>query len=132
MTIDRSSFSPNEAWILLRLNQAPISTEVNGDFHAMAIMDASSGMIFGVEMVPETQPEISEIQARWLLSTSAYQAGGRLAWIFIATESLADQACTAASTMKIEVRRVPASDLAEITKEATDGFAARISGGRHE
>lgn len=130
MTIDPSSFSPNEAWILFRLNQTPISTEVDGDFHAMAIMDVSSGMILGMEMVPTTQAEVSEIQARRLLSTSADQAGGRPASVFIATESFAAQACTAASTMKIEVRRLAASELAEITKEATDGFAAYVSSGR--
>lgn len=74
MTIDPSSFSPNEAWILFRLNGTPISTEVDGDYHAMAIMDVASGMIFGMEMVPTTQPEISEIQTRMLLSTSADRA----------------------------------------------------------
>ncbi len=132
MIIDPSTFGRNEAWILFRLNGAPIPTEMDGDFHAMAIMDAYSGMICGMEMISTTQPEISEIQARKLLSASANQAGGRPTSLFIASEDFATQMCTAASTMKIEVQRVPASDLSELTQEARDGFAAHVSSGRNQ
>ncbi|HQU15920.1 MAG: DUF6930 domain-containing protein [Gammaproteobacteria bacterium] len=129
MPIDPSSFDQNEAWILFRLNGAPIRTEADGDFNAMAIMEVTSGMIFGMELVPIAHKEISELQARKLLNSSANQAGGRPVSLFIATEEQAAQISTAAETMKIEVKRVAASDFSEITKEARDGFANHVSCG---
>ena len=129
MPIDPSSFGQNEAWILFHLNDTPIRTEADGDFNAMGIMEVASGMIFGMEMVPIAHEEISEIQARRLLSSSATKAGGRPGSLFIASEEQAAQISSTAGTMRIEVKRVPARDLSEITKEARDGFAKHVSGG---
>jgi len=128
MAIDPSSFSQNETWILFRLNERPICTEADGDFHAMAIMEAASGIILGVEMVPITHEEISELQARRLLSASANKAGDRPTFLFIGSEEQADQISSAAGTMKIEVKRVPARDFSEITGQARDSFAKHVSG----
>jgi len=129
MAIDPSSFSQNEAWILFRLNDTPIRTVADGDFNAVAIMEVTSGLIFGVEMVPITHEEISELQVRRLLSASASEAGGRPTALFIASEEKAVQISLAAGTMRIEVKRVPESDLSKLTKEARDGFARHVSGG---
>lgn len=130
MPIDPSAFHQNEAWILFRLNAAPIRTERDGDFNAMAIMEVATGMIYGMEMVQISHQEISELQARRLLSSASSKAGGRPRSLFIASEEPAAQITSAAGTMKIEVKRVPASDLSGITKEAREGFAIHVVGDR--
>ena len=128
MPIDPSAFSQNEAWILFRLNDSPIRTEVDGDFNAMTIMEVASGILLGMEMVSIAYEEISELQARRLLSSSAGKAGGLPVSLFIASEEQADKATSAALTMRIDVKRVPARDLSDVTKEARDGFAKHVSG----
>lgn len=130
--IDPSTYDDNEAWILFRLNDAPIRTVADGDFNAMAIMEVSTGMIFGMEMIPIAHAEISEIQARKLLVSSANKAGRRPSILFIASEDHAKHISTAAETMGIEVQRVPGKDFAELTKEAREGFARHVArGGVH-
>jgi len=44
-------FAPNQAWILFKLNQVPISTETDGEFDVIALMDAASLFI-----TPSTKP----------------------------------------------------------------------------
>ena len=130
MPLDPSQFSRNEAWILFRLNDAPVRTESDGDFDAMAIMEITSRMIFGMELVPLAEQQLSELHSRRLLTASAKQAGGRPAYLYVASEQEAEQLTIAAAAMGVTVRRVPESDLAAITREAREGFAAHISGGR--
>jgi len=45
-------FAPNQAWILFKLNQVPISTETDGEFDVIALMDAASLFMLGSEFVP--------------------------------------------------------------------------------
>lgn len=35
-------FQVNEAWIVFKLNDAPIQTEADGDFNVFALMDAAN------------------------------------------------------------------------------------------
>jgi hypothetical protein len=130
LSLDPSNFRQNEAWIMFRLNDAPVRTELDGDFNAMAIMEVATGMIFGMELIPIAEPQISELVGRRLLSTAAQEAGGRPASLYVASEQLADQVSTAAATMGITVRRVPETDFVEIVREARDSFADHVSGGR--
>jgi hypothetical protein len=130
LSLDPSKFGQNEAWILFRLNDAPVRTERDGDFNAMAIMEVSSGMIFGMELIPVADPQISEIGARRLLSAAAEQAGGRPASLYVASGQLADQVSIAATTMGIAVRHVPEAGFIEIVREARDSFAAHVTSGR--
>lgn len=126
--IDPSTYSGNEAWVLFRLNEAPIRTEADGDFNAMAIMEVSTGMIFGMEMVPVESAEIVQIHARRLLESAASNAGGRPSILLIASEDQASQISAAAETMDIEVKRVPGKYFSELTKEAREGFTRHVSG----
>jgi hypothetical protein len=130
LSLDPSKFRQNEAWILFRLNDGPVRTELDGDFNAMAIMEVFTGMIFGMELIPIADPQISELGARRLLSAAAEEAGGRPASLYVASELVADQVSTAAATMGIAVRRVPEADFVEIVREARDGFAVHVSGSR--
>lgn len=39
---DPGQFQINEAWIVFKLNDAPVITEVDGDFNVLALMDAAT------------------------------------------------------------------------------------------
>lgn len=85
MPIDPSDFSRNDAWLLFQLNDAPVQTMTDGDFHAMAIMEVSTGMSFGMEMMDVGDSEMSETQSRKLLTTSGKQAGSLPRRLFVAS-----------------------------------------------
>ena len=53
-------FQVNEAWIAFKLNEIPITTETDGDFNVIALMDAASCIILGAEFVSATSAEPSE------------------------------------------------------------------------
>lgn len=72
---DPSQFSPNDAWILFRLNDAPIVTEQDGDFDVLCLMDAASCYILGNDFVPILEgADPAPIAAR-LLAAAQQQAG---------------------------------------------------------
>ena len=67
MAIDPHEYNWNEAWLLFRLNDAPVCTESDGDFNVMAIMDVGTGLILGMEFVGVLQEELSEFESSRLL-----------------------------------------------------------------
>lgn len=129
MPIEPSDYAHNEAWLLFQLNEAPVLTEADGDFNAMAIMEVATGMIFGMELVQVTMPGLPEFLSRKLLTDAEGQAGLRPRKLFIASEDEAGELIKVAKVMGIEIERVPAKDLSGITQEAREGFAAHVSGG---
>jgi hypothetical protein len=112
------------------LNEAPVLTEADGDFNAMAIMEVATGMIFGMELLQVTMHGLPEFLSRKLLADAEGQAGSRPQKLFIASEYDVDDLVKVAKTMGTEVERVPVKDLSDITQEAREGFAAHVSGGR--
>ena len=130
LPIEPSDFAHNEAWLLFQLNEAPVMTEADGNFNAMAIMEVATGMIFGMELVQVSLPGLPEFLSRKLLADAEGQSGSRPQKLFIASEYDADDLVKVAKSMGIEVERVPAIDLSGITQEAREGFAAHVSGGR--
>lgn len=130
MAVKPSDFAHNEAWLLFQLNEAPVLTETDGDFNAMAIIEVATGMIFGMELVQVTMPGLPEFLSRRLLADAEGQAGSRPQKLFIASGYDAEDLVKVAKAMGIEIERVPAKDLSGITKEAREGFAAHVSGGR--
>lgn len=132
MPIDQGDYSENEAWVLFQLNTAPVRTEADGDFNAVAIMEIVSGTIFGMELVPVAESEMSEFQSRKLLRAAESQANSRPRLLFIPSEREATHLSAAASKMGIVVERRPASEFASLTKEAIESFAAHVSGERHQ
>jgi len=65
-----SQFQINEAWIAFQLNEKPIHTEQDGSFNCFCLMDASSCYIFGVELVPASEAEPSQLQIVRLLQAA--------------------------------------------------------------
>ena len=130
LPIDPAQFTNNEAWLLFQLNDVPVQTAQDGDFNALAIMELATGMIFGMEMVRVTEPEISEFQSRKLLAAAEAQAGARPQQLFIDLEREADNLSSVATAMGISIERAPSDELAPLSRDARDGFAAHVSGGR--
>ena len=64
-----SQFQVNEAWITFKLNDAPVSTNADGDFNVLALMDAASCFILGTEFVSVASPEPSQLESKRLLET---------------------------------------------------------------
>lgn len=62
-----SQFEINEAWIVFRLNDAPIQVEEDGEFNCIALMDAASCFIFGTDLFPVAAAEPTQMQLRRLL-----------------------------------------------------------------
>jgi len=60
-------FKVNEAWLVFRLNELPIRTELEGDFNCIALMDAASCFILGDAFAPTGEAEPSKMAVRRLL-----------------------------------------------------------------
>lgn len=130
LAIEPANYSQNEAWLLFRLNEAPVQTEKDGDFNALAIMEIASGTILGVEMVATSEQEISELQSRRLLGSAERQAGSLPKEIIVPLEPRANQLINVAEKMGIQVARHPMSEIAPVIQETVEGFAAHVLGER--
>lgn len=130
MPIDPHNFSPNAAWLLFKLNDAPVRTEADGDFNVLAIMDVATGLILGMEFIDSLAAEPSEFEARNLLASAESQAGRKPQRLFVNSEEKMAQIIAAANVMGLEVVPEAASSLSPLTQEAREGFAAHVSGGR--
>lgn len=128
MPLDPSAFSHNEAWLLFQLNRVPVRTERDGEFNAMAIMEVATGMIFGIQLVQIRAACMPEFQARKLLAAAEHEARCRPERLFVGAECDEDDFVRIATAMGIEVQRVPGVELAEVTREAIEGFATHVSG----
>jgi len=132
MPIDPHEYGQNEAWLLFRLNDAPVRTESDGDFNVMAIMDVGTGLILGMEFDGVLEEELSEFASRKLLASAESEAGGRPQRFFVDSEQKVAQLIAAASAMGLEVIPESASNLNPMTQEAREGFAAHVSGARRQ
>ena len=132
MPIDLHEYDRNEAWLLFRLNDAPVRTESDGDFNVMAIMDVGTGLILGMEFVGVLAEELSEFESRKLLASAESEAGGKPQQLLVDSGQKMAQLIGAASAMGLEVIPESGSNLNPITQEAREGFAAHVSGARRQ
>ena len=122
-------FEVNEAWIVFKLNDAPISTETDGDFNVIALMDAASCFILGTEFVAVTSVEPSEIEAKRLIKCGRSHKGQLPKTLYIPESHAADMLYTEAERNGIMVIRVPEEQLLVFIGEAREGFKEHIGGG---
>jgi hypothetical protein len=132
LPINPQEYDRNEAWLLFRLNDAPVRTESDGDFNVMAIMDVGTGLILGMEFVGVLTEELSEFESRKLLASAESEAGGRPQRLLVDSEQKVAQLIGAASAMGLEVIPESGSNLNPVTQEAREGFAAHVSGAREQ
>lgn len=130
MPLDPSQFQVNEAWIVFKLNDAPVTTEVDGDFNVFALMDAASCFILGSVFVRTDSSEPLQLESRRLLKSGQPHKQQYPKKLFIPAEQLADILCTEAERCGIAVVRVPEDQLLTFIDEARQGFQEHISGER--
>jgi hypothetical protein len=123
-----SQFRVNEAWIAFRLNEAPISTERDGDFNVIALMDAASCFILGAEFVPVTSAEASEMEVRRLIKSGKSHKQQLAETLYIPENMAADVLRTEAERNGIAVVRVPEEQLLVFIGEARKGLKEHIGG----
>lgn len=123
-----NQFQVNEAWIVFKLNDAPMQIRDDGDFNVIALMDAASCYIFGSEIIPVRSKELPEVSARRLLSAGESQAPHLPKKLFISTKQAADQLSGEAARLGVDVVRVEEEQLSVFTGEARAGFKERFGG----
>ena len=124
-----NGFEVNEAWIVFKLNDAPISTETDGDFNVIALMDAASCFILGTEFVSVTSAEPSEMEAKRLIKGGKSHKKQLPKTLYIPENQAADILCTEAERKGIIVVRVPEEQLLVFIDEAREGLKEHIGGG---
>ncbi len=54
--IHPKNYHVNQTWLIFKLNDVPISTEIDGEFNCLVLMDAASCYIVSSEMISATAP----------------------------------------------------------------------------
>lgn len=127
---DPSQFQVNEAWILFKLNDAPVITEADGDFNVLALMDAASCMIIGTEFVHADSSELSQLESKRLLKSGQSKKQQFPKKLFISANQVADLLSTEAERNNIYVVRIPKEQLFVFISQAREGFQQHVSRGR--
>jgi hypothetical protein len=122
-------FQVNEAWIVFRLNEAPIATERDGDINVIALMDAASCLILGAEFVPVTSAELSEMEVKRLLRSGKSHKQQLPRTLYVPNNLVADVLCAEAERNSIAVVRVPEEQLLVFIGEAREGLKEHLGGG---
>ena len=122
-------FEVNEAWVAFRVNDAPIQTDRDGDFNCIALMDAASCYIFGLELVSVTAGEPTRAQFRRMLKKAKRHKQQLPKMLFVAREDVADVVTHAATQQNIDVVQVSENELLIFTREAREAFAERFEEG---
>jgi hypothetical protein len=128
--ISPSQFQINEAWIAFKLNDAPISTQEDGDFNVIALMDVASCYILGTEFVPTDSAELSQLESRRLLKSGESHKNQLPKKLFISNDLTANILTVEAESLGITVDHVPESELSIFLGEARGGFQEHVGGDR--
>lgn len=122
-------FRVDEAWIAFKINDAPITTEADGDFNVIALMDAASCFILGAEFVPTTSAEPSEREVRRLFKSARSHKQQLPETLYVPENLACDVLCIEAKQNRIAVIRVPEEQLLVFIGEAREGLKEHIGGG---
>ena len=121
-----NQFTVNEAWIVFQLNDAPIHTEKDGSFNCLGLMDAASCFILGSEFVAVSEEEASQLEVRRLLKKGKSHKNQLPRTLFVPREQAGKSIEREAARQKIEIVRVPESELLIFIGEAREGFRERF------
>ena len=127
---DPGQFEPNEAWIVFRLNDAPICTEIDGDFNVLCLMDAASCYILDNEFVPAGLATVPRYAIDKLLQSGKAQARLLPSKLLVSAALDAGDLAPFARQWGIEVVLLDDAELLPFISEAREGFQARFAAGR--
>lgn len=121
-----NQFKVNEAWVALKLNDKPIHTQQDGDFHFFALMDAASCFILSSTPVPANLAGPTQLESMRLLQEGQSHKKCWPKTLLVPTEQPAQFLIAEAERLGIEVLRVPGEQLLPIIGEAQEGFRERF------
>jgi len=120
--------SPHSAWVAFQLNDQPISTQRDGDFNLIALMDAANGCIFGTVSIPADAGEPSQLDAMRLLKSGQSQAKQWPQRLIISAELVAGNLHKEAERHNVRIERVPQVDMEALIGEARQSFNEHLKG----
>ncbi len=123
-----NQFQVNEAWIVFKLNDAPVATEQDGDFNVMTLMDAASCYILEMQFVSALSAEMSQLESRRLLNGGHAKSNVYPAKLLLSDDQVAEALVGEAGTLNIDVMHVPSEQLSIFIDEAREGFREHIGG----
>ena len=123
-----TQFKVNEAWVAFRLNDEPIHTQLDGDFHFFALMDAASGFILNSAPVPVEQAEPTRLESLRLLKEAQTHKQRWPKTLFVSSEQPARFLVAEAEVLGIEVIGAQEVRLGHLIDEAQEGFRERFGG----
>ena len=121
MVLHPNQFQVNEAWILFKLNDAPIVTDSDGDFNILALMDAASCFILSSGTVPVTSAEPSKLEAKRILKEARAHKQQLPKALYLSTDQPAESFVIEVERQGIAVVRVANDQLRPFTGEAQEG-----------
>lgn len=119
-------YTVNEAWIVFRLNDAPIRTEQDGNFDIVCLMDAASCYILGSEFITAGAAEVPAPVAESLMERGRAVADILPRKLMLSSELGAAQFASLAKRGGIDVERVPDKDLTAFLSEARQSFREQM------
>lgn len=122
------NFKPNDAWILFRLNDAPIVTEPDGDFDILCLMDAASCYILGNEFVPAQTEAVTAHAVRSLLASARSVTNALPDTVFVSSELPASEFAQIIAEIGAEMVVATKRELSPIVSETKRGFRAHMKG----
>lgn len=121
-------YAVNEAWIVFRVNEAPVRTERDGDFDVVCLMDAASCYILGMEFVAAGAAEVPAPVAEGLIETGRAAAHGLPRKLLLSSALGVARFAGLTERAGIEVERVADKELTAFVAEARRGFRERLGG----
>ena len=125
-----NQFHVNQAWIAFKLNDTPVSTEADGHFDIVALMDAASCFILSSALVPVGMTGPSKVEAKRLLKEGQAHKQQLPKTLFISSGQPAKFLTVEAERQGIKIVGVPDDQLVIFVGEAREGFRERFGGGR--
>ncbi len=128
--LDPNQFNVNDAWLVFRLNDAPINTERDGSFNAVCLMDAASCFILATAMVPAQHREPSELEVKRLFKTAWAQKRQFPSKLFVPVGQFDTAFPAQAERNGVSIVTVAESELSAFTDEARQGFKEHVQQAR--
>jgi hypothetical protein len=128
--LEPGQFVFNETWVVFRLNDAPVTTQADGDFDVICLMDAASGYIVGNEFVPAGTGSTPHSAIAALIQTARSKSTSIASTLLLSAELGVAGSDALAARFGMEIRVVDDSALLPFVSEARQGFRAHVAGGR--
>jgi hypothetical protein len=117
-----NQFQVNEAWIAFQLNETPISTDKDGSFNSICLMDAASCYLLGTELISTSEAEPSQSQARDILAAAWAKKGEFPRTLYVPTGQFQGALKAEAERAGLAVVSAPEDQLLVFIGEARDGY----------